>query len=709
MPANRHLTLASVLALILPFATALPAHAQTKWLHPHSEIHVSPTGDDKADGSAAHPFKTLPRAQQAVRAASAAGDVTVVLADGVYPLSAPLVFTQADGGQKGFTVTWQAAPQAHPVLSGGMAVTGWKIHDAQKHIYVADVPKGTDSRQLWVNDALAERAQVELSRDAVTFTETGIVLKDKNWSWLAGLSDQARIEIESQGFFTSRFSPVEKISGNTLTMQQPAWANNIWGYDSIPYPFRPELSHLYLQNSLAFLTRANQWYIDPAAGKLYYKPADGVDMKQAKVILPRLEVLVSAAGTPDAPITDLKFSGLQFSYSSWMGPSSPEGFASQQSGSFLTGRAAAYPKNVLEVCKTGCPEFETVRDKWRQTPAAVQFAAARHIVLDGNVFAHLGQYALGIGNDANANLTGQGLATADIVVSRNVFTDLAGGAISSGGVLPDAHHPSNGNLTNRQLVIDNNLIQNVSQDYKDNSAILSTYVWNTVIVHNDISGAPYDAIDVGYGWGYVDAGGNPNYRTRQRGYDAVAQGGGGQPVYETPTTHKDVFVGFNRIYKVKQLFSDGGAIYNLGACPDCVFAENHLFDIGDRIALYFDEGSRGILARNNVVEDAGVWLNINTARSALPLRTSTNNTARGNWHNTTKTGGIWSAYQEDLIVDDYLVTNGQWPDEAKQVMANAGLMPEAGPVEFGAVKPLARPAGLPKSDGSPVAEKTRKE
>ncbi len=704
MPANRHLTLAAILA----FTAVLPAHAQTKWTHPHSDVYVSPTGDDKADGSATHPFRTLPRAQKAVRALNGAADITVTLADGIYPLTAPLVFTQADGGQKGFTVTWQAAPQARPVLSGGVEVAGWTVYDAAKHIYVADVPKGTDSRQLWVNDKLAERAQMEISRDAVTFTETGMVLKDISLN-LASLLDQHRIEIESQGFFTSRFSPVEKIAGNVITMQQPAWSNNIWGYDSIPYPFHPEWSHLLLQNSLAFLTKANQWYIDPTAGKLYYKPADGADMGAAKVVLPRLEVLISAAGTPDAPISDLSFTGLQFSYTSWMEPSSPEGFASQQSGSFLTGKAAAYPANVLEVCKTGCPEFETVRNTWHQTPAAVQFAAAEHIALTGNVFAHLGQYALGIGNDKNANFSGQGLATADIVVSRNVFTDLAGGAISSGGVLPDAHHPSNPKLTNRQLLVENNLIQNISQDYKDNSAILSTYVWNTVIIHNDISGAPYDAIDVGYGWGYVDAGGNPNYRIRQRGYGTVAQGGGGNPVYDTPTTHQDVFVGFNRVYKVKQLFNDGGAIYNLGACPDCVFAENHVFDIGDRIALYFDEGSRGILARNNVVEDASEWLNINTARSALPLRTSTNNTAKGNWHNTTKTGGIWTAYQEDLIVDDHLITDGKWPDAAKQVMANAGIMPEAGPVEFGDVKPRAKPADLPKPDGSPTAEKTKKQ
>lgn len=691
----------TALAMLILMVPAV-AQAQTKWDHPRRDFAVSPSGDDKASGDAAHPFRTLGRAQAAVRAANGTSDVTVTLGDGVYALDKPLVFTAADGGQNGFTVTWQAADGAHPVLSGGVPVTGWTVFDAAKGIYVADVPKGSDTRQLWVNDKLAQRAQVEISRDAVTFTEAGMVIKDAALGYLAGLGDQKRIEIESQGFFTARFSPVDKIVGNTITMQQPAWSNNIWGYDSIPYPYHPEWSHLLLENSLSFLSQPGQWFIDPTAAKLYYKPRTGEDVAEARVVLPRLAVLVSIAGTKDKPVSDLNFNGLQFSYSSWMGPSSNEGFASQQSGSFIAGKAVAYPKDVLTVCKTGCPQFETVRNSWRQTPAAVQVAAAQHIVFDRNVFTHLGQYALGIGTDANANLSGQGLATADIVVSRNVFTDLAGGAIESGGVRPDAHHPSDGKLTNRQLVVSNNLIQTISQDYTDNAAILSTYVWGAVIIHNDISSAPYDAIDVGYGWGYVDAGGNPNYRTRQRGYDMSGHGGG-NPVYDTPTTHRDVFVGFNRVYKVKQLFNDGGAIYNLGACPDCVFAENHVFDIGDRIALYFDEGSRGITARDNVVQGASAWLNINTAHSALPLRTTVNNTATGNWHDTAGTGGIWTAYQNDLILDDHLVSDGAWPDAAKQVMANAGIDPSAGPVEFGDVKPRPKPADLPPSNGSPTA------
>jgi len=38
------------------------------------------------------------------------------------------------------------------------------------------------------------------------------------------------------------------------------------------------------------------------------------------------------------------------------------------------------------------------------------------------------------------------------------------------------------------------------------------------ILHNDISDAPYDGVAIGWGWGYNDAGGNPNYDENQKGY-----------------------------------------------------------------------------------------------------------------------------------------------------------------------------------------------
>src|SRR3546814_4695522 len=71
-------------------------------------------------------------------------------------------------------------------------------------------------------------------------------------------------------------------------------------------------------------------------------------------------------------------------------------------------------------------------------------------------------------------------------------------------------------------------------------------------------------------------------------------------VYETPTTHRNVVVAYNRIYDTKTHFEDGGAIYNLSASHGTVIAENHIFDLNRRIALYLDEGSKYLTVRNKL-------------------------------------------------------------------------------------------------------------
>ena len=642
-------------------------------------FNVSPAGDDAGDGSASRPFKSLTRAQQAVRSVNANADVVVILADGMYRLSDPLHFTATDGGQDGNSVTWQAAPNASPVIAGSIPVTGWKLSDAERHIYVADVPVGTDTRQLWVNNRLVKQASIEIDRATVEFTPDGMIINDPKYDSLASLPAQQRIEVQATGYFTNRLSPVKGIVGRKLVMQQPAWDNNTWGYDTLNAPVGTESAHLFLNNSLAFLTQPNQFYIEPEAGKLYYRPAEGIAVEQMAVELPRLPYLISIGGTYELPVQDLTFRGIRFSYTSWMGPSSNEGSADQQSGAFLTGITPGRPKDALLSCVWGCRAFETRRNDWSQIPAAVQVSAAERVVFDQSVFAHLGQVALGIGNNDNAHATGIGLGARSIEVKRSVFTDLAGGAILAGGISRDAHHPSNPRMANRNILIANNRIKTVSQVYRDNSAILSTYVDSALIIHNDISDAPYDGIDIGWGWGINDVGGNATYRIAERGHYDHAE----NLIYDTPTLHRRVVVAYNRLYDIKKLFHDGGAIYNLSASPDTIIAENYIYGIPERIALYLDEGSRYITVRNNVVDGAGTWLNINTVSNFLPLRTSTDNKATGNWHTEAKVGGLWDAYNNNAMDGNELVKRGRWPAAAKQVMENAGIQKEAGVVAYG--------------------------
>lgn len=641
-------------------AAAVPAGAPIT-------IHVSPRGSDEGAGTAERPFRTIERALRAMRQLSGSRDLTLQLADGIHRLHAPLFLGTADGGRNGHKVLWTAAPGAKPVISGGMRVTGWTLHDRAQSIYVADVPKGLESRDLFVNGRLAERAAIEIDRSDVKFTQTGLTLLDPELTWLADLPQQDRIEVLGLGYFTARYSPVASILGMRIEMAQPAWNNNIWGYDTIPNPPSPEHAKLYLVNSLAFLKRPGQWYLDPEAGKLYYRPAAGVDMKTAEVELPRLPLLLSISGSYE-PVADLMFRGLRFAHTSWLGPLEDTGYANQQSGSYLSDTTPAYPKDSLKSCDFGCPQFETMRNEWSQLPAAVQLSRAARITFQGNVFVNLGQYALGIGNDVGANASGIGLGASDIDVSRNLFIELGGGAISAGGVRRDAHHPPDPELVNRNIRIANNRITAVSKVFMDNCAVLSTYVDSAQIVYNDISDAPYDAICTGLGWGIQDVGGNPRYRRDMHLYDHPAN-----IAYQTPTTLRNTLVANNHIHDVKKHFWDGGAIYNLSANPGTEIRENYIHDIHGRIALYLDEGSRGITVRNNVVDGTGRWLNNNTVKSAYPMRITIDNRAVGNWHNSDEIGGRWNVYQNNLILDDHPIEGSNWPAEARAVMDKAGI------------------------------------
>jgi hypothetical protein len=647
---------------------------------PTVSIHVSPGGDDANEGSASRPFKTLVRAQRAASAANTSADVIVELADGIYRLDEPLHFRAADGGQAGTRVVWQAAAGASPVIAGSVPVSGWRLHDRERQIYVADIPVGTDSRQIWVNDRLAKPASTELNRASVAFDAEGMTLNDPQFDYLAGLPAQHRIEVQSTGWFTNRVSPVKSIVGRKLVMQQPAWDNNTWGYDTLHAPVGQETAHLFLNNSLAFLRQPGQFYIDPEAGKLYLRPEAGAAIASMKVEVPRLQYLLAIGGTYERPLRDLTFRGIRFSYTSWMGPSSNDGYVDQQSGAFLKGVSTVRPREAHLSCVWGCLEFETRRNDWSQIPAAVQVSAAERVLFDQDVFAHLGQIALGIGNNDDAHATGIGLGARSIQIKRSVFTDLAGGAILAGGIGRDAHHPSRPEMTNRDLLVINNRIKTVSQVYLDNSAILSTYVAGALILHNDISDAPYDGIDIGWGWGVNDAGGSAAYRDARRGYYDHPL----NLTYATPTLHRGVTVAYNRVHHIKKLFHDGGAIYNLSASPDTVIAENYIHDIPDRIALYLDEGSRYLTVRNNVVEGAGTWLNINTQDDYWPLRISTDNRAVDNWYTQGKVRGSWTQYNGNFTANNQQLKSGAWPVAAKKVVENAGIQPDAGVAKYGA-------------------------
>jgi hypothetical protein len=586
------------------------------------------------------------------------GDIVVQLAGGTYRLAGPLTLGSADSGSNGYRVIWQAAPGAAPVLSGGRQITGWSLHDSGSNIYAAAVPVGTDSRQLYVDGAAAPRAAIGINRSDVRFTTTGMTIANSALNYLSGLPAQNRIELESENSFTDRYAPVQSISGTTITMQQPAWNNNNWGYDTLASPFAG--GGLQLENSYSFLKNAGQWYLDPQAGQLYYKAPSGWNPASHDIELPQLTSLVQISGSYASPAHNITFQGVAFEHTTWLTPGTNIGYADQQSGTFLA-QTYQQPSNFLTSCQSGCQQFEATRNSWNQAPAAVQVSAASNISFTADTFTHLGQVALGIGNDNDATASGTGLGASGITVSGSTFTDDSGAGIVIGGVQPNAHHPSNPAMTNQNITITDNLVSGVAQDYKDMAGILSTYVTHADIEHNEVSGLPYDGIDVGWGWGMNDPGGSQDYANRGT-YNY-------QPIYTTPTTLKNTVVDYNRIHGTKKLFHDGGSLYNLSANPGATFNGNYIYDNQHTVGLYLDEGSRYVTLTGNVVQDSGVWAFTN----ANANNHTDGNAFNSNWYNGGVANVATGSPHNNTLTGNVQVSGTNWPAAAQQVINQSGV------------------------------------
>jgi hypothetical protein len=664
-------------------------------------FYVSPNGTGSSCTSDAP--CSITEGQTVVRGATGTmnADLVVNLADGIYRLAAPLVFTAADSGKNGHTIAWQAATGAHPVLSGGRSITGWAVVDSSKNIWKASAPGTFATRQLYVDGKLATRARSSsISRSNMTFTSSGWTFSNSSLGYLNNLANPARAELNIIGSWTNRYSPIQSVKSGAVTMAQPAWDENTWGYDTVQDPYRQ--GPIYAENDYTLLDQPGEWYQDTTAGALYYIPISGQDMTKVDVELPQLQFLLAVgaacpsgstsgaacvspptsnptqapAYTPPAgadpyaqPAHDLVFTGLTFSHTSWLQPNT-DGFADQQTGGYLVGPRSNFPGG------NQTPVFEAARPHWLQMPAAVQVSAAKNISFVRDRFVDLGAVGLGIGNDASAHASGVGLGANGVNVTGCVFSQIAGGGIVAGGIQAWAHHPCGdkvcasidpgSNLVNQNLTIKDNLVHDIGIDYRDFAGIMFTYTASVTVSHNEIYNVPYSGIATGLGWGTNDTGGNNDYKTRATGNLYLYQ-----PLYANPTTAKNNTVSANYVHQAMLQMNDGGCHYNLGFQPGTAVTQNYCEGKGSGLSgtywgEYNDEGSAYITETKNVYANFGAYVTANANAS--------NNTGHitftNNWGSSASPGLNGPS---NTVSGNIQINGDTFPTDAQTIVNAAGL------------------------------------
>lgn len=487
------------------------------------------------------------------------GNIIVKLNSGTYTRTSTFELDAQDSGSNGFSIIYEAGNSSNPpIISGGRQITGWTIHDASKNIYKAPLG-GTEFRQLYVNGNRAVRARSPSTTENVyygPYYEGDLSVNTASKTVQVPVSEIADWD---------RLNQVELV-------MMPHWYHlrlridtfTTSGASAAIIPQEPERSgafnkkndfynkngdtFYYFENAYEFLDREGEWYLNTHNNTVYYKPKAGENMASATIVVPgNIETLMSIFGTTGRPAHHIQIRNIKFEYTTWMQPSN-------------NGTSMTQGNQIREELRNAAGEV---------VPSpALGVKYADNLRFERNVFSKLG----GVGIEFY-----QGAKNNEII--GNVLYDIAGN-----GIVLDITSSKNPSVSEQltEVLVANNFITRVGLDYTNGQGILTGFIKNTTIEHNELTDFNYTGMQIGQ-----QSGGNVD----------VGMG--------------DNLIRFNEVYDVAQLHDDNAGIYTLSRQQGTHIFENWVHDIVKGpwastykfAAIYNDNYSEYITVERNVLTD----------------------------------------------------------------------------------------------------------
>lgn len=540
---------------LLPFLLGLLLAAPTLAQNP---VYLAPDGSDDADGSAAAPFRTLGRALRPAYEGNARDTLYIIVKAGTYTPQRPVTITRCPArpvviqGERGRTI-----------VSGGLGITGWE--DCGGGIYRAFVPEmaryGFAFEQFFVGDRRATPARTPndgwftVSRCTetahvpgtaiATYATQEVFLRPEDFSRLsqqpAHLLTDMRVRLYHKWDVTEKHvAALHRASASLLVHGAGMKPSNPIGRGT----------RCVLQGFRGALDSPGEWWADRREGYVYYLPREDEDLRSVACTAPALSQWLIVRGRPGAPVRGIEFRDLIFRHTARLLPD--RGEEPQQAAS--------------------------------EAPAAIELTHASDIRFTRCTMEHTGAYALWMKQGCRDN-----------VVQQCLLADLGAGGIKIGMTAM----PLDSALVTARNTVDNCIITDGGHVMPCGAGVAIFHSADNRVTHCDISHLSYSGISVGWTWGYNHT---PGKQAR------VMRRDGSMPYQkmdvESPAVRN--LVSHNHIHNIgRGELSDMGAVYTLGESPGTKIINNVIHDVESYgyggWGLYTDEGSTGIVMRDNLV------------------------------------------------------------------------------------------------------------